>query len=156
MTRINAGIPVESLTDQHLVAEIKEINQLAGSFRKSIENKTPIERANLLSGLPETFRLGKGHVKFFYDKPKFLEERFDKVKEEGLRRGFEIVTVFQNEWAKLKFSWPNYNYSPTSDAIRLLKERISSRLAEQRLSPRYQKEDISRAEAIALILKSQS
>jgi len=63
MTRINLIDP-KYLCDQHLIAEIKEINQLSGSFRKSLSSKNGID----LNKISTTFTLNTGHVYFFYDK----------------------------------------------------------------------------------------
>lgn len=136
------------------MAEIKEINQLAGSFRKSTENKNLQERIKMLDELPKTFRLGTGHVKFFYDKPLYLKKRFELIKAEALRRGFEVSAVFQDEWSKII---PNaliserYDYRPTKQAVELLLERITLRLTEQKPVPRYNRKEISKNEAIELL-----
>ena len=62
MTRINAGIPVQQLNGKHLIAEHREIKRVPNLVRYNIEKGNPI------SGIPPKFTLGKGHVKFFYDK----------------------------------------------------------------------------------------
>ena len=59
MTRINVGIPPADLNGRHLIAEhreIKRIPNLVNRGRYSLDNQ------------PKLFKLGKGHVKFFYDK----------------------------------------------------------------------------------------
>ncbi len=93
MTRINLIEP-KDLCDQHLIAEIREINQLSGSFRKSLECKSGVQK----NKIPKSFTLNTGHVYFFYDKGKYLHKRFDLLKEEAIGRGFNIQTTFQNDW----------------------------------------------------------
>ena len=62
MTRINCGIPPCELTDKHLMAEHREIKRIPNCIKKGRYSMT---------GQPEVFTLGKGHVKFFYNKLKY-------------------------------------------------------------------------------------
>jgi deoxyribonuclease (pyrimidine dimer) len=119
MTRINL-VPPRKLTDQHLIAEIKEINQLAGQFRKSLESKLGIR------DIPEKFCLGKGHVKFFYNKGSFLRRRYHDLYFESILRGFDVKATFSDAWAGL----PQYDndWIPTEVDIALSQERIDSKL----------------------------
>ena len=66
MTRINAGIPPKVLTDQHLLAEHREIKRLPAVFAKNLKP----------TGIPKQFTLGTGHVKFFLDKGKYTLKRY--------------------------------------------------------------------------------
>ena len=59
MTRINAGIPPAELTNKHLIAEHREIKRIPNCIAKG---KYKME------GIPDKFKLGTGHVKFFYNK----------------------------------------------------------------------------------------
>ena len=70
MTRINCGIKVEELSDKHLLAEHREI--------KRIPNVIKSGKANL-ENLPEKFTLGKGHVRFFYNKIGYLASRYSEI-----------------------------------------------------------------------------
>ena len=73
MTRINVGIPPAELNGRHLIAEhreIKRIPNLVNRGRYSLDNQ------------PDTFKLGKGHVKFFYDKLLYLKRRYDSLFDE--------------------------------------------------------------------------
>ena len=79
MTRINATIPPAALCDQHLVAEYREILRTT-----ALATKNPVDS----SKLPQTFTLGTGHVKFFYDKLKYIHIRFNQLRQELLNRGF--------------------------------------------------------------------
>ena len=58
MTRINAGIPVETLHDKHLIAEHREIKRIPNCIAKGRYS---------LKDKPSKFVLGTGHVKFFYE-----------------------------------------------------------------------------------------
>lgn len=89
MTRINL-IDLIYLTDQHGLAEIKEINQLCCSFKKSLYSKSRI----VLEKIPKSFTLNKGHVYFFYNKGLYLYKRFQLVTDEMRKRGFNITSKF--------------------------------------------------------------
>lgn len=122
MTRINAGIPVETLTDKHLLAEHREIKRIPNLIKKG-----------LLSNIdqPSKFTLGKGHVKFFYDKQLFLYKRYLQIHLECLKRNFN-VSDYSNAWDDIP-SELNNDYTPTEEAIFLLKERIKERLSKSNL-----------------------
>jgi len=76
MTRINC-IPVEELADQHLLIEYREITRVS-----------KLARELSASELILSYRLGTGHVKFFYDKGLYLAKRTDELYAECLNRGF--------------------------------------------------------------------
>ena len=121
MTRINIIDP-NYLTDQHLVAEIKEINQLSGSFRKSLNSKNGI----IKSKIPKDFRLNSGHVYFFYDKGLYLKNRFYQLKEHAISRGMNITAEFNNEWHNA----PQFynDWQPSNRDIKIIVNRISEKI----------------------------
>ena len=138
MTRINAGIPPKILTDQHLLAEHREIKRLPAVFAKN-----PIP-----TGIPEEFTLGTGHVKFFLDKGRYTLKRYKIIYAECIKRGFEISDYSQN-WEVYR-QHPKYNkdYKETPDALKLLVNRISERLSVSRQKPRYYKKEIKVVDAL--------
>lgn len=83
MTRINLTL-VSELADQHLMAEYRELPRIFGAVRKRIAE------GKKFNDIPSDFRLGSGHVKFFYDKCGFLFLRQQEIIEELLERGFAI------------------------------------------------------------------
>ena len=88
MTRINVGIPPAELNGRHLIAEhreIKRIPNLVNRGRYSLDNQ------------PDTFKLGKGHVKFFYDKLLYLKRRYDALYNECRKRGFNVQN-YSSAW----------------------------------------------------------
>lgn len=115
MTRINI-VPVEELTDKHLLAEYRELPRISKLARLPKNNeKFPVE-----------YCLGKGHVKFFYDKGKFLKSRFRNLVSEMKRRGFRPkYTEYREHPAGL-----NLDYVPTEDALEANRQRIRERLAK--------------------------
>ena len=143
MTRINAGIPPKALTDQHLLAEHREIKRLPAVFAK---NPNPTD-------IPKVFTLGTGHVKFFLDKGQYTLKRSKLIYAECIKRGFEI-TDYSANW-DIYIAHPKYNkdYKETAEAIKLLIERISERLSVSKQKPRYYKKEIGVKIAINALLK---
>jgi len=127
MTRINV-VPVQELVRQHLVAEYREIARLPQNLRRSLSRSTPFSK----SEIPTEYTLGKGHVKFFYDKMLFLKNRFDLLTAEMQRRGYKtsftdssiFVTDIAEEWCN--------DYTPTESALEVNRSRISLRLSEMK------------------------
>jgi hypothetical protein len=76
MTRINCIEPAR-LADQHLLAEYREITRIAIHARALDDYMS--------------YKLGEGHMKFFYDKGAFLRKRCNALYRECKRRGFMIT-----------------------------------------------------------------
>ncbi|MBN1386125.1 pyrimidine dimer DNA glycosylase/endonuclease V [Candidatus Woesearchaeota archaeon] len=77
MVRINLIDP-SNLADQHLIAEYNEILMLFGYVRKYPE----------AVGIPSSYCLGPGHIRFFQDKLLYLKKRHELIKKEMKLRGF--------------------------------------------------------------------
>lgn len=75
MTRVNC-VPVKELTDQHLIAEYREITRVSKLARKLDDYGT--------------YCLGSGHVKFFYNKGNYLACRTRELYIECFKRGFKV------------------------------------------------------------------
>ena len=69
MTRINLVSP-EELTDQHLMAEWREIKMVPAALRRSLRTQST---QAVLKKIPSAFTLNKGHVTFFYNKIDYLK-----------------------------------------------------------------------------------
>lgn len=79
MTRINTIKPSD-LLDQHLIAEWRELPR--------IPNSITLGRAKIdLNKIPTQYKLGTGHVTFFYNKLLYLQKRHIMICEEMDRRG---------------------------------------------------------------------
>ena len=90
MTRINANISIKELTDQHLLAEHREIKRICYRYSARLKtNKSVIQTGQ--------FRLGKGHETFFLDKGLFTQNRYWQLYAECRRRQFSI-TNYANGW----------------------------------------------------------
>jgi len=118
MTRINSGIPPAELTDKHLLAEHREIKRIPNVIKSGRYS---------LEGIPEEFKLGTGHVKFFYNKLKYLSKRYEALYQECVARGFNM-TYFGNAFKGLPPELFN-DYEPTPKGIAEVRERIRERLS---------------------------
>mgnify|MGYP002480279105 CR=1 FL=1 len=118
MTRINIGINPQRLKTKHLIAEHREI--------KRIPNTISSGKAKI-TGIPETFRLGTGHVKFFYDKQEYLRKRYLSIYAECVKRGLN-VTNFIDCWNDIPQELMN-DYTPTDKDIEIITERLNERNA---------------------------
>ena len=124
MTRINT-IPVTELTRQHLVAEYREIGRIFDvAFKAELRGYTPDSY-----GIPKEFCLGAGHVKFFTDKLLFIESRFAELVSEMQARGYN--PQFTSLAGKSRPENPDWykSWQPTAESMRLIRARISERLA---------------------------
>ena len=82
MTRINVIEPF-LLSDKHLGAEYRELPRIFGAVRTlSSKNVLPSSME-----IPSTYRLGKSHVTFFYDKLSYLTKRYLALCHECRLRG---------------------------------------------------------------------
>ena len=145
MTRINSAISPKNLTDQHLIAELRELPRIFTAVNKRIE------QGKEFNDIPEKFTLGTGHCKFFYNKLDFLQERFVYLCIEYEVR-FQKIWNFQIE-NNLHFTLnklKNY-YSPTQEERELLIDRISTRITESKQVPRYYGQPITKERAIEIL-----
>lgn len=120
MTRINCGVRASELNRQHLLAEHREI--------KRIPNQISSGRYNL-EDIPIKFKLGKGHVKFFYNKLLYLLNRYEEIYKECKSRGFN-VEYYGNAWKDLPLELMNDYTETTQDRIIVLariKERLNNK-----------------------------
>lgn len=73
MTRINVLNPTE-LNNKMLVAEVHEITRVFGLARKA--------QFDIIKGkrkIPPEYKLGENHVLFFYNKLKFIADRYESL-----------------------------------------------------------------------------
>lgn len=115
MTRINV-IPVTELTDNFLLAEYFELPRVFLLVHKhTMKGREPEDLK-----IPPTYRLGTGHVSFFYDKLKWLNRRMIALEWEGKKRNLTLVIdpaavcIERSSFRHTKF-WGDYE--PTPEAI---------------------------------------
>lgn len=123
MTRINLTL-VETLADQHLMAEYRELPRVFGAVRKHHLNGKSTKHFNI----SPVFLLGSGHVTFFYDKLEFLRLRQIALINECLKRGFNIKDTTIQDISDIPSEWRN-DYTPTDNAIALSQARLDEKIA---------------------------
>ena len=147
MTRINSSIRVKLLTDEHLLAEHREIKRIPFLFKQRKEAGIEITK-----NAPKKFTLGTGHVLFYLGKAAYTCGRYLRLREECLNRGFNVEDYSSN--------WKIYNdtdyifndYIPTKKTYNLLVGRISDRiLGSTKEYWHYYGKQISKEKAIKIL-----
>ncbi len=123
MTRINIIEPKE-LSDQHLVAEYREIFMIGSALQRSLKSPKWNETKETL---PEDFTLNAGHIKFFFNKGEYLHNRYLELIEEMKMRGMkpDPDRKFKRE------QWPDdlyKNWKPNDKDFKIIKKRIQERI----------------------------
>lgn len=116
MTRINL-IPVEELSDQHLIAEYKELPRC---IKQDI---------NILDA-PRIYTLGKGHMKWARRNWYFLLNRFSLICSEmdyrGFKRKYSAKDLCDYFYSHYKFE--KIIYIPSSVDLKISRDRIKEKL----------------------------
>lgn len=122
MTRVNIVCPTE-LNNKMLVAEAHEITRVFALARKAQFDIVKGKRK-----LPQEYTMGTGHVLFFYDKLKFIADRYESLVAEMQHRGYKPNPISRKDLLD-KIDARLYNdYIPTQEAIAINRERINLRL----------------------------
>tara|TARA_R110000744_G_scaffold325994_1_gene431800 strand:+ start:118 stop:531 length:414 start_codon:yes stop_codon:yes gene_type:complete len=125
MTRINIISPSE-LTDQHLIAEYREITMVPGSLKRTLSSKVGLRRERIGS----RFTLNTGHVYFFYDKGLYLNKRYKELVDEMKDRGFNPDP--NRRFPKEVFPPELYNdWMPSLEEQLIVRQRIAERIASK-------------------------
>ncbi len=123
MTRINI-IHVSELTDQHLIAEYREITMIPAALTRTLNSKSGFIKKKI----PDRFTLNTGHVYFFYDKGLYLYNRYDNIVEEMILRGFnpDLKRIFPKDI----FPFELFNdWIPTIKEQEIVRSRIKEKIA---------------------------
>lgn len=152
MTRINSAMPPAKLTDQHLLAELRELPRIFTLVKKRIDQRKKF------NDIPEEFTLNTGHVKFFYNKLDFLHNRHMMLRAEYSKRFLKNYPIKVSEYIKgyeekITRLYLYQEYRSTEKERLLLEERISKRILESKQIPKYYGEDISKDKAIEILTK---
>lgn len=124
MTRINLVPPAE-LCDQHLLAEHRELTRIPNAVAKGKYH---------LTGQSTEYKLGEGHVRFFFNKMAFLKKRYDLLHAECKSRGFNVQYIWNEDLPPDPALWQDY--APTETALALNRARIQERMpAKARFTP---------------------
>jgi deoxyribonuclease (pyrimidine dimer) len=146
MTRVNLGIPVKHLTDEHLLAEHREIKRLCECLDKSI-------KCGSIKSIPDKFTLGTGHVKFFFNKMNCVYRRYVMIYLECRRRHFNVTDYSENFRCSYRI-YPEYfnDYIASEDDNKIVSERISERIDQGKLKLyHYKGKSISKQQEIELL-----
>ena len=116
MTRVNCGIPVKKLTKAHVIAEHREIKRIPNCISKGRYS---------MKDQPSEFTLGKGHVKFFYDKCGYLKKRYEELYARCIELKVD-ATYFGRAWDGVPQEMMG-DYIPTDKDREILIERLIER-----------------------------
>ena len=126
MTRINI-IDTEELTDQHLMAEWREITMIPAALKTVINSKNGLD----LKRIPKKYTLGTGHIYFFFDKGKYLMNRYTEIRNEMNVRGFkpDPDRIFNSD---IFIDNNLYNdWTPTITDYKIIRKRIEERITKK-------------------------
>lgn len=115
MTRINV-LPPKVLTDQHLLAEYRELPRAFGLAQKAGPNTIA----------PSAYTLGAGHVRFFYSRTGFLTKRQQAIIQELLHRGYNLT----HRVAPEPIEGQDADWEPDDEARETSLPRLRGRLAK--------------------------
>jgi deoxyribonuclease (pyrimidine dimer) len=124
MTRINSNLDPKKLTDQHLMAEYRELPMVVSSLRRSL--RTQSVKA-VLKKIPKRFTLNTGHVLFFVDKLIFLKKRYESLILELIDRGYEIDLERTLKLDDIPIEFFN-DWSNDESSLSILYERLILRI----------------------------
>jgi deoxyribonuclease (pyrimidine dimer) len=125
MTRINLVHPSE-LHQKHLVAEYREIVRVF-SLARAAQDEMHKKK------VPSEYTLGNGHVLFFYDKLKFISDRYDSICNEMISRGYKINRIDRADLHRGINKNMFFDYLPTEKGIKINRERILERMPKSRV-----------------------
>ena len=133
--RVNVIHPT-FLSDQHLVAEYREVKMGPKALSRSLGSLKGVDKKKI----SPKYTLNTGHTYFFYDKNTFLEKRLALIVEEMQFRGFQTNHIkllddkydyhpntFNPEW------WGDWE--PDLEALKINMERIDQRFFQKSLEP---------------------
>jgi len=130
MTRISASIKPVELCDKMLMAEHREIIRIPNTI------KTGKAKVNL-NKISNNFKLGTGHVTFFYNKLEYLHKRYNLLYLECKKRGFNVQN-YNNCFEGLPENLYN-NWSEDINTRKIVIERINTRLETMKTIKYYSK-----------------
>jgi deoxyribonuclease (pyrimidine dimer) len=125
MTRINC-IPTKELHKKHLVAEYHEITRVFGLVKKLVASgKDPA-----MCGAPEQYVLGTGHVRFFYTRLAWVQNRIADLALEmdsrGIKARIELIKGIADGIPESFFG----DWEPTEADMALNRERLDERVSQ--------------------------
>lgn len=122
MVRINLISP-QQLSDQHLIAEYREILMMFGYYRLHQSFQPTVNQFQA--------------ARFYHDKLLYLQNRFMMLREEMITRNFKPTKFIERDG----YPEEHWNdYEPTDFYIQEMKQRIKQRINEKPTWYRYRSE----------------
>ena len=129
MTRINT-VDVTLLSDQHLMAEYRELPMVHGSLKRTLNSVNGYQSGRV----SPIYTLNAGHVYFWYNKKKFLFDRFNQLVNELIFRNYQINPgeriIDWNVFDRV----PQIDWTPTEKECNINLERVVERI---KLKPKF-------------------
>lgn len=126
-------IPPSFLTDQHLIAERRELRMIPPLFQKRY---TKLGKLLVTAGIPDRFTLGSGHMLFWMDKGEYLHTRFGHLTNEMLKRGFNpdlsLEFHLSDEHREKSVPW-----QPTQKDVTIIVKRLADKILMKPLWYKY-------------------
>jgi deoxyribonuclease (pyrimidine dimer) len=150
MTRINTISP-KLLLDQHLMAEYRETPMVPASLKRTLASK----RGLVHSRIPANYTLNAGHVTFFYDKGKFLHERYQSLVDELLVRGYDVKPEERIvDWDIFQRNDLYSDWTIDAEAIRINLDRVMHRVSQKDRWYRFYRTTIEYPQYVQMIRES--
>ena len=133
--RVNIIDPMY-LTDNHLIAEYREMKMVTAYYLRSSKTKTGIDK----SRISPKYTLNQGHAYMWFNKMNYIRSRFYDIVKEMKSRGF--ATNFD------KLNFTNIptdafgDYTVTQEDVRINLDRILIRLEKQPHWYKYNKSQV--------------
>ncbi|WP_332872051.1 pyrimidine dimer DNA glycosylase/endonuclease V [Pseudogemmobacter bohemicus] len=119
-------MPPEELSAAHLIAEYRELPRIFGLVRAAIlRGEAPDDPRN-----PREYRLGSGHVRFFYPRLGWLAYRQAALIAEMQARGYQPSFTSPGDLTTGIPAASTGDWRPDALALALNRDRIATRLAE--------------------------
>lgn len=144
MTRINTIDPT-LLLDQHLMAEYRELPMIHAALKRSLNSKGGFP------DIPSTYPMGPGHVKFFYDKGQYLQDRYAAICTELRIRCYNIDPDRPCPFDLFKENGLMYDWEPTAEDRAVNVERLLEKVEMRPDFYKYYGEPITPSEYIELL-----
>ncbi len=143
MTRINVGLMISNMTDEHLIAELNEIRFIPTLYPKTFKSGS-------INKIPLIFTLNKGHILFFINKGGYCLRRYKLLYQECKRRGFNVQDD-SDRWDKIDIKHMG-DYVENIEDYLILKKRIVEKVKKSpKKNFRFYGMNISKDEVINML-----
>ena len=98
---------------------------VAGSLKRTLVSKDGYQK----SKVPVNYKLSTGHVYFFYDKGKYLHNRYNELIREMKDRGFSPSDDRPFPFSVFSDNGLYNDWTPTIEDYEVIRQRIAERIA---------------------------